>query len=73
MSFPVKRPQKCPRNLPIRVNGVHKNFKAEHHPAPSQWGQTRAFDPINASLGVYVDMIMMFQRLLIILGNNRRK
>jgi len=46
---------------------------AEHHPAPSHWGQTRAFDPINASLGVYVDMIMMFQRLLIILGNNRRK
>jgi len=47
--------------------------QAEKHPAPSQWGATRAFDPINASLGVYVDMIMMFQRLLIILGNNRRK
>ena len=24
MSFPVKRPQKCPRNLPIRVNKVKK-------------------------------------------------
>jgi len=47
--------------------------QAEHHPAPSQWSSGRAFDPINASLGVYVDMIMMFQRLLMILGNNRRK
>jgi len=47
--------------------------QAEQHPAPSQWSQGRAFDPINASLGVYVDMIMMFQRLLFILGSNRRK
>jgi len=47
--------------------------QAERHPAPSQFSQGRAFDPINASLGVYVDMIMMFQRLLFILGNNRRK
>ena len=52
---------------------ISKNIKAEHHPAPSRWGQTIAFDPINASLGVYVDMIMMFQRLLIILSNNKRK
>jgi len=46
---------------------------AEQHPAPSQWGQTREFDPINASLGVYVDMVMMFQRILMIMGMNKRK
>merc|ERR1711996_176466 len=47
--------------------------KAEGHPAPSPLYNTRAFDPINASLGIYVDMIMMFQRLLFILGSNKRK
>jgi len=45
---------------------------AERHPAPS-WGRQDAFDPINASLGVYINMVMMFQRLLMILGMNKRK
>ena len=32
MSFPVKRPQKCPRNLPIRVNLFFDNkFKLDFY------------------------------------------
>ena len=57
----------------IFMNFIMIIIQAEQHPAPSQWGQTREFDPINASLGVYVDMVMMFQRILMILGMNKRK
>ena len=28
MSFPVKRSQKCPRNLPIRVNEIENTFRS---------------------------------------------
>lgn len=45
---------------------------AEAHPAPSVY-QTRAFDPVNASLGLYIDTIMIFQRMLFILGSSKRK
>ena len=32
MSFPVKQPQKCPRNLPIRVNlPIDENWLIQHH------------------------------------------
>ena len=58
------------------VSGVYVYIyiiKAESHPAPSNWSQIPPFDPINASLGIYVDMIMMFQRLLFILGTNKRR
>lgn len=45
--------------------------KAEHHPSTMFGGAP--FDPINASLGLYIDTIMIFQRLLFILGNSKRK
>jgi len=45
---------------------------AESHPAPSIY-QQRAFDPVNASLSLYIDTIMIFQRMLFILGASKRK
>ena len=36
--------------------------------------KTRAvFDPINESLGIYLDAIMLFERFLIIFMNNKKK
>ena len=34
MSFPVKRPQKCPRNLPIRVKGATCTNPDQHRGQP---------------------------------------
>merc|ERR1712135_141817 len=34
--------------------------KAETHPAPSPYYQTRPFDPINASMSIYMDTINIF-------------
>lgn len=45
--------------------------KAENQPSTMFGGAP--FDPINASLGLYVDTIMIFQRLLFIMGNAKRR
>lgn len=44
---------------------------AENHPVG--YGSVRDYDPINASLGLYIAMINMFQRMVMILGMNKRK
>ena len=43
MSFPVKRPQKFPRNLPIRINIVFRNFdmKIDEKIAPMSTSETK--------------------------------
>jgi len=46
---------------------------AETHPGRKWDGTGRDYDPINASLGLYVAMINMFQRLVFILGSNKRR
>ncbi|CBY14682.1 unnamed protein product [Oikopleura dioica] len=43
--------------------------KAERHPLH----HAKAYDPISASMGMYIAMVNMFQRLLFILGANKRK
>merc|ERR1712210_295989 len=43
--------------------------KAERHPLHA----AKAYDPISASMGMYIAMVNMFQRLLFILGTNKRK
>lgn len=47
--------------------------QAEHHPGRRYDGSGRDYDPINASLGLYVAMIQLFQRMVMILGMNKRK
>jgi len=47
--------------------------QAESHPGKSWNGTGRDYDPINASLGLYIAMINMFQRMIFILGMNKRK
>jgi len=46
---------------------------AERHPGKQWSGQGRDYDPINASLGIYIAMINLFQRMVMILGMNKRK
>jgi len=47
--------------------------QAESHPGKSWNGTGHDYDPINASLGLYIAMINMFQRMIMILGMNKRK
>ena len=46
--------------------------KAEHHPA--HYG-TPCFDPVNASIGIFMDTVSIFLRFAMMLaeGGNRRK
>lgn len=63
----------CLSGFGIFVSTQRMVDQAERHPAPSPYSQAPVFDPINASLGVYVNMIMMFQRLVMIMGMNKKK
>jgi FtsH-binding integral membrane protein len=55
----------------IFVQTQHMVATAENHP-PHVAGY-RDFDPVGASMGVYIAMINVFQRLLMILSMNKRK
>lgn len=45
--------------------------QAEHH--PGRYGGRGDYDPINASLGLHIAIINMFQRMIFLLGMNKRK
>jgi len=47
--------------------------KAETHPAPSPYYNTKPFDPVNASMSIYMDTINIFIRIAMIMANNKRK
>jgi len=47
--------------------------KAETHPAPSPYYQTRPFDPINASMSIYMDTINIFIRIAVMMASNKKK
>ena len=51
MSFPVKRPQKCPRNLPIRVKGIAPTkILAKNHKKALNLVGTKNYFVIGSSL-----------------------
>jgi len=47
--------------------------QAKSVPPQTAYSHGPHFDPINASLSVYIHMITMFQRMVMILGMNKRK
>jgi FtsH-binding integral membrane protein len=63
----------CLSGFGIFVSTQRMIDQAERHPQSNRFSQVPDFDPINASLGVYVNMVMMFQRIVMIMGMNKRK
>lgn len=57
----------------IHIHTQKMIHEAETAPGRSWNGTGRDYDPINASLGLYVAMINMFQRIVMILGMNKRR
>ena len=47
--------------------------KAETHPAPSPYYNMKPYDPVNASMSIYMDTINIFIRLAMIMAGNKRK
>merc|ERR1719431_34005 len=47
-------------------------YKAERHPAPAYYGAP-AFDPVNASMSIYMDTINIFIRIATLLAGGRKK